>query len=235
MSEDVDQHFREISAYLTIGKDLFKEMKRSKFTCNEDYADILCSRSSAYVEGLATITGNPVWPQEVKDDSCSLIIQFQEIRAEYEQRLNGLDSETTQYRCPEESTGRGRPKYVIPVNQLVELRSLNFSWKEIAKMLGVSEKTILRRRCEYCLPIGEDSYTTISDRELDDTISSILSSSPNSGERMVMGALTARNIKVKRERVRASIFRVDPVNRMLRRHTSIRRRVYSVPTPNALW
>ena len=52
MSEDVDQHFREISAYLTIGKDSFKEIKRSKFTCDEDYADIFCSRSRAYVEGL---------------------------------------------------------------------------------------------------------------------------------------------------------------------------------------
>ena len=71
-------------------------------------------------------------------------------------------------------------------------------------MLGVSE-TILRRRCEYSLPIGEDTYTTISDAELDNTISSILSSLLHSGERMVMGALTARNIKVKREGVRASI------------------------------
>ena len=40
-------------------------------------------------------------------------------------------------------------------------------------MLGVSE-TILGRRCEYSLPIGEDTYTTISDAELDNTISSIL-------------------------------------------------------------
>mgnify|MGYP002803952820 CR=1 FL=1 len=102
-------------------------------------------------------------------------------------------------------------------------------------MLGVSEKTILRQRSEHSLPIGEESYTTICDRELDNTISSILSSSPNCGERMVMGALTARNIKVKGERVRASIFRVDPANGMLQRHTSIRRRVYSVPTPSSLW
>ena len=54
-------------------------------------------------------------------------------------------------------------------------------------MLGVLE-TILRRRCEYSLPIGEDTYTTVSDTKLDNTISSILSSSPNSGERMVIGA-----------------------------------------------
>ena len=146
-----------------------------------------------------------------KGDFCSSIIQFQQIRAEYEQRLNTLDREDTQYRCPEESTARGRPKFVIPVNQLFRLRSPNLSWK--AKMLGVSE-TILRRRCEYYLPSGEDTYTNICDTKLNNTISFILGSSPNSGNRIVMGALTARNIKVKRG-VRAPIFRVDPVNRML--------------------
>ena len=55
-------------------------------------------------------------------------------------------------------------------------------------MLGVSKKTVLRRRYEL-------------KEELDARIVSILSSSPNSGERMVIGALTARNIKVKRESV----------------------------------
>lgn len=127
MSGDSDQQFQEISAYLIIGKDLLNEMNRNKFTCDENYAEILCSRNSAYVEGLSTIARNPVWPQEMRDDFYSLINQFQQIRAEYEQRLNGLDREDTQYRCPEESTGRGRPKFVIPVNQLVGLRSLNFS------------------------------------------------------------------------------------------------------------
>ena len=39
-------------------------------------------------------------------------------------------------------------------------------------MLGVSE-TALRRTSEYSLAIGEDTYTTISDTELDNTISSM--------------------------------------------------------------
>ena len=74
-----------------------------------------------------------------KGDFCSLIIQFQQIREEYEQCLNTLDREDTQYGCPEESTARGRPKFVIPVNQLVGLRSklaLNFkrgTTKKLAK------------------------------------------------------------------------------------------------------
>ena len=73
-------------------------------------------------------------------------------------------------------------------------------------MLGVSEKTILRRRHEFGLPIGEDTYSSVTDEDLDEKISNILSSSPNSGERLVIGALNARNVKVKRERVSESIF-----------------------------
>ena len=77
MSEDGDQQLREISSYLIIGKDLFNEMNRNKITCDENYAEILWSRSSAYVEGLTAITRYPFRPQEVKDDFCSSISQFQ--------------------------------------------------------------------------------------------------------------------------------------------------------------
>ena len=207
------------------------------FTCDENYAEVLCSRCTTFVEGLVTISRNPTWPQDMADDFCSLINQFQQIQYRYEERFNGFSGEDTQYICPieQQNNARGRPKFVIPFAQLVGLRSLNFTWKAISEMLGVSQKTILRRRYEFALPIGDDTYSSITDEDLDVKVSSILSSSPNSGEGMVIGALTARSIKVKRERVRLSISHVDPVNRMLRRHTSIRRRVYSVPTPNALW
>ena len=58
MSENGDQQFREISAYLIIGKDLFNEMYRSKIPCDENYVEILCSPSSAYVEGPLTRNNN---------------------------------------------------------------------------------------------------------------------------------------------------------------------------------
>lgn len=213
-------------------------MNRNKFTCDENFGEILCTRSCAFVEGLVAISRNPAWTEAIAYDFHTLINEFQQMQYTYGERFNGFGRDDFQYLCPiynEQRNEKGRPKFLIPRAQLVGLRSLNFTWKAISEMLGVSEKTILRRRCEFPLPIGEDTYSSITDEQLDEKISSILNSSPNSGERMVIGALTARNIKVKRERVRASIFRVNPVNRVLRRHTSIRRRVYSVPTPNALW
>ena len=82
-------------------------------------------------------------------------------------------------------------------------------------MLGVSQKTVLRRRYEFSLPIVENTYTSITDEELDAKIVSILSFSPKSRERIIyIGALTAKNIKVKRERVRASISPVNPAKKL---------------------
>jgi hypothetical protein len=153
-----------------------------------------------------------------------------------QERVESAPDENSRYTCGYESYNhRGRPKFLIPERQLVGLRSLNFTWKEIAVMLGVSVKTLRRRRMESDLPVFENNYSNITDEELDRFVSTILATSPNSGERMVTGALVSQNVRVQRAKICASINRVDPISRQLRRHTSIHRRVYSVPTPNALW
>lgn len=103
-------------------------------------------------------------------------------------------------------------------------------------MLGVSERTVRRRRQEFDMAIGQSvNYSEIDDDELDIFVGQILHYSPESGERMVLGALKGYGVKVQRERVRQSIGRVDPVSRELRRRTAIHQRVYNVRTPNALW
>ena len=167
------------------------------------------------------------------------MVELQRTHDILHQRVEAGPNENSHYTCgyEGESIGRqrGRPKFLIPERQLAGLRSLNFTWKKISEMLGVSEKTLRRRRMESALPVCENNYTDITDEELDRTISSVVATSPNSGEQMVTGALVSRNVKVQRARIRASINRVDPISRQLRRHTSIQRRVYSVPTPNALW
>lgn len=42
-------------------------------------------------------------------------------------------------------------------------------------------------------------------------------------------------LRVQRDRIRASLTRVDPVNSQLRWASIITRRTYSVPWPNSLW
>jgi len=81
----------------------------------------------------------------------------------------------------------------------------------------------------------EQEFSQISDHALGTVVRSILSLSPNSGERMVFGAFRGRGLLVQRNRVRESIFRVDPVSRALRRFRTVQRRVYNVTTSNALW
>ena len=73
------------------------------------------------------------------------------------------------------STGQqGRPKVDIGREQLESLQELGFTWTAIAKMFGVSVHTLLRRRKEYGMPVGQDCYSRISDDILDDAISKIL-------------------------------------------------------------
>ena len=56
-----------------------------------------------------------------------------------------------------------------------------------------------------------------------------------SGKKTIEGELISQGIRVQRRRLRASLKRVDPVGRRLRSLNAIRRRMYNVPSPLALW
>lgn len=53
-----------------------------------------------------------------------------------------------------ETTGRGRPPYDISRENLESLLELGFSFQQMASILGVSVRTIRRRRELFGLPIG---------------------------------------------------------------------------------
>jgi hypothetical protein len=114
------------------------------------------------------------------------------------------------------------------------LRGLNFTWCDIAAILGVSRSTVYRKIAEEGLSPAL-SYTSISDGELDQLIRNIKSTHPNDGERLMTGHLISRGIHIQRSRMRASIHRVDPVNTAIRRMVTIRRRVYYADGPNSVW
>ena len=134
------------------------------------------------------------------------------------------------------STGQqGRPKVDIGREQLESLQELGFTWTAIAKMFVVSVHTLLRRRKEYGMPVGQDCYSRISDDILDDAISKILQGHPHLGELMLTGALKSNGIIIQRQRLRDTVMRVDPVARLMRRRCTVQRRTYSVTGANALW
>ncbi|KAJ3507942.1 hypothetical protein NMY22_g16776 [Coprinellus aureogranulatus] len=82
------------------------------------------------------------------------------------------------------------------------------------------------------------SYTgpvsSISNEQLDLAILQLRQQFPRAGVTMLHGMLLTTGHNVPRRRISESLLRIDPVQRVFDR-IRIRRRVYSVPGPNALW
>lgn len=88
----------------------------------------------------------------------------------------------------------GQPKAVIGCDYLTCLLEMNLPVRCIASLLGVSERTVHRRLAEFNLSV-RSLYSSLTDSELDILASSIKSRMPNSGYRMVKGALKAEGHK----------------------------------------
>ena len=125
---------------------------------------------------------------------------------------------------------RGRPNLRIQMNQVANLKSLGFTWKKIASLLGVSTSFLRKNRRAKEM---ESSYSNIVDDDLDVIVRNIFKDSPNMSERMMTGALRSCGIKVQRVRMRQSMNRVNPSRQSLTRR--IERRACNVCAPNALW
>ena len=60
------------------------------------------------------------------------------------------EDHSTAFMCQTVHSDRvGRPSIAVDEEQITFLRSLHFSWRKIAGLLGVSESTLRRRRKEY--------------------------------------------------------------------------------------
>ena len=127
----------------------------------------------------------------------------------------------------------GRPPHDVSKEDIISLRALNYSWTKIGRILGISRKTLYRRLEKF--GISHDDYTPLSSSELDEVVKSIKMDFPNDGEVMLQAHMLRLGYKVPRASLRASIHRVDHENTVARRSKTIKRRVYSVPHPNAIW
>lgn len=100
-------------------------------------------------------------------------------------------------------------------------------------MLNISRPTLYRRLAEY--GINTDTFTDLTEPELDELLKGIKAMHPNIGEVMLQGQLLHIDVKVSRAKLRSAIHRIDHANTVSRRSTTIHRRVYSAPYPNAVW
>eukprot|EP00794_Sanderia_malayensis_P008412 gene8412-9312_t len=150
------------------------------------------------------------------------------------------NTNNTNFHRDNSATQQGRPRKEATREQIETMFGIYRSWKVVAHLLGISQRTLRRRRQEHGMVLSERrgprlTYTQTSNEDLCNTVRSILFLLPDVGETLVIGAFRARGIYVQRRRVRYAIMEVDPINRALRRTVSIVRRVYSVPSPNCLW
>ena len=75
--------------------------------------------------------------------------------------------------APYHSVGPGRPPFDIKKEDLESLMEIGLNFRQISRIVGVSERTIRRRRAQYGLPVG-NNYSSISDGDLDFVIANIL-------------------------------------------------------------
>ena len=131
----------------------------------------------------------------------------------------------------------GRPSIDIPRETLKMYLNFGFSLIKISEMLGVSRKTVSRRIRKFGLLEEVPRHTEISDENLDATVSQIYQEFPNCGIRRMKGLLNAKGMRIQWERVRASLWRVDPAGILLRtmQLNLVHRRHYSVAGPLSLW
>uniref|UniRef100_A0A669DYN3 DNA binding HTH domain-containing protein n=1 Tax=Oreochromis niloticus TaxID=8128 RepID=A0A669DYN3_ORENI len=132
-------------------------------------------------------------------------------------------------------TARGQRKLSISEESLNSLINMKFSIPSIARLLGVSKRTLFRRMQEYGLSVHA-SYSSVTDDELDSIVRSVKMRLPHIGYRMMMGELQAMGYRVRWEQVSASMHRVDAAG-ILERMASVgcvARRVYSVKGPLSL-
>lgn len=82
--------------------------------------------------------------------------------------------------------------------------------------------------------LQNNRVSTWTDAELDTAIYDYRTQFPQAGIAMLIGYLKTKHQVVPRERVRASLARINPVQRVFGRIKIVRCQ-YSVPGPNALW
>ena len=152
--------------------------------------------------------------------------------------LENMNESSDRSTVPEKKfTGEsGRPSYRITEDTLKFFADNAFSVPLIAEMLNVSMSTIARRLREFGLSTKTDD-NSITDEDLDTYVRDVINNFPYYGIRRMKGHLFSMKIKVSWQRVRNSMWRVDP-NGLLLRSLNLHithRREYHVPGPLSLW
>ena len=172
-------------------------------------------------------TRNNHLPDDIKEDLLHFLSLLLDQLNARKNVLLELMMENDRYR------GRGKPSIKIDAEQVHGLKVLNFSWNDIAKIIGISARTLRQKRLTFQTVCP--THTELTDEELGLLLTEIVSGNPNAGERVILGHLVSKGHRVARWRIRRCLAEVDPGRTYRMKKRRIRRRVYSVPSPNSLW
>ena len=110
-------------------------------------------------------------------------------------------------------------------------RNINVS--QAAKALKVHRRTVRRYLRSY--QINKKEYSQLSDEELDTLVEEFKKKRPTTGLSYLRGHFLQQGWRIQRDRLLASISRVDGVQKVLRKNLAIKRRKYISSRPNAMW
>lgn len=133
-------------------------------------------------------------------------------------------------------TGRpGRPRKVLSEAVLREMFRVgrNIKISQAVKVLNVHRHTIKHYLQSYKIRTRE--YSQLSDEELDSLVEKFKRKRPTTGLSYLRGYLLQKGWQIQRDRLIASISRVDGIRKVLRGNSTIKRRKYVTTRPNAVW
>ena len=90
---------------------------------------------------------------------------------------------------------KGQPKFEASKRQIEFFQELHFSRVRIAELLGISTKTLSRRRQEFQSD-DEQNWSSIGNGELRQIMQSIMSITPVISQTCMLGVLCSRGLKV---------------------------------------
>ena len=189
-----------------------------------DFLEFLCTQEMVFIN---TITSQIEIPQEITDVLAELSCLLWSYRESQQQPITALTQQSENV--------VGRPRLEMSEHYLVYLLEMGMPATVTANVLGVSRATLYRRMNEVNISVRR-LYSTCTNHEHDEMVSTIKTTMPNSGYRLVKGALLTHGHRVQWDRVRASMHRVDThgVLSRLTRLGCVVRRTYSVPCPKYL-
>ena len=118
-------------------------------------------------------------------------------------------------------------------NELDRMRSLRHTWLFIASTYGTSVRNLRKWRENH--DYHDPRKRQVTDEEIDQLVYDFSFRYPNRGENQIQCCFEESGVYITRERLRASIARVDPEGKEYRRNYAVHRRIYKVKGPHALW